>query len=68
MSNELKYVESDEGVHFYQGCLNYMEEGTLCGIGCDNPDIRDTEKKVVTCQRCIRILKILRSIEYEVQQ
>jgi hypothetical protein len=44
--------------------LECMDEGSLCGIGYDNPDLKNTRKTVVTCPRCIYILKILRMIKY----
>ena len=59
------YVEAEGYVHFYSGSISYMEEGTLCGIGCDNPEITDTEKNIVDCPQCIRILKLLRTVKFK---
>lgn len=64
MNEEFYYKETHEGVHLYNH-LNCMEPGTLCGIGCDNPDLEETDKKVVTCRLCIYILKTLRRVKYK---
>ena len=55
----------DEGVHVMQ--LDCMDEGSLCGIGCNNPDLIDTRKTVVTCPNCIHILQTLRTVKYRLQ-
>lgn len=62
---DLMYAEADGYVHFYCGSISYMEEGTLCGLGCDNPDVKDTDKTIVTCPQCIRILKVLRTVPFK---
>lgn len=62
---ELTYAEADGYIHFYCGSISYMEEGTLCGLGCDNPDVKDTDKTTVTCPECIRILKLLRKVPFK---
>jgi hypothetical protein len=36
--NELYFKESESDVHLMQ--LDCMDEGTLCGIGCDNSDLK----------------------------
>lgn len=64
--NELYYKESQNGVHVMQ--LECMDEGSLCGLGCNNPDLKNTNKTVVTCPQCIYILKILRTVKYKEQQ
>jgi hypothetical protein len=58
------FIETDgEGVHVLQ--LDCMDVGTLCGIGCNNPDLKPTRKIVVTCKRCIYILRVLSKIKYK---
>lgn len=63
---KLYYKESRDGVHVMQP--NFMDEGSLCGLGCDNPDLKNTSKTVVTCPKCIFILKTLRTVKYKEQQ
>lgn len=58
------FVESESGVHLLNP--RYMDDGTLCGIGPDNPDLHggwDTKEKVVTCPQCIRIIKHLMRVK-----
>jgi hypothetical protein len=59
-------MEDQSGVHVMQ--LECMDEGSLCGIGCDNPALKNTRKTVVSCPKCIYILKILRTVKYAKQQ
>jgi hypothetical protein len=60
---EMYFKEDRNGVHIMQ--LSCMDEGSLCGIGCDNPDLKKTRKKIVTCKMCIHILKILSNVKYK---
>ncbi|MDR2650031.1 MAG: hypothetical protein LBB94_10005 [Clostridiales bacterium] len=57
------FKESDEGVHLMQPV--FMDEGTLCGIGCDNPDLKITRQTIVTCPNCIHILKMLQTVKFK---
>jgi hypothetical protein len=63
MMDELYFKESEEGVHLMQPY--FMDEGSLCGLGCDNSDLKETREKVVTCKKCIFILKFLRNVKYK---
>jgi hypothetical protein len=60
--NDIYYKESPEGVHVMH--LDCMDEGTLCGIGCDNPELKNTRKKIVTCPKCIYIIEALMTVKY----
>ena len=62
---EITFAEEGGHVHFYCGSISYMEEGTLCGLGADNPDVVDTDKTVVTCPQCIRIIKLVRDVPFK---
>ena len=59
--DEPYFKEDENGVHIMQ--LDCMDEGSLCGIGCDNPELNNTKKRVVTCSQCIHILKILAKVQ-----
>jgi hypothetical protein len=62
-AGSLAFKESDEGVHLMQP--NFMDVGSLCGLGPDNENLRSTHKKIVTCPNCIRILEFLQLVKYK---
>ena len=66
MNEEEYYFVEDENGHVHLLHAGFMDEGTLCFLGPDNPVLtnRNTRKKVVTCPRCIRIIEWLKKVKY----
>ena len=60
------FYENSRGVHL-QFELN--SEYSLCGVACDagseddGEDMHETDKRVVTCSECIKVIKSCRNIK-----
>ena len=64
-----EFVETRDGVHLVTFC-----EYTLCGDALEGDDsldleaTRSTDKRVVTCQKCIAMLELCRGVRFKRQE
>lgn len=55
---ELEFFEGEDGIHL----AHPYDEGTLCGVYHGGDDLKDTEKRTVTCAQCIRFIDFVRRV------
>lgn len=55
---KLEFWEGEDGVHL----AHPFDEGTLCGVFHGGDDLKDTTQRTVTCELCIRFIKMVRKV------